>query len=155
MASKPLNVLKKGLENFSKKIKTRKEALNLKLSRRESISEADEHWLDHEANTIDEERVLHDLETASDYERGIERLDEDGKVVVKKLREWAGDLMKVAGKKRKRTRFCMPWAMGSITDFCSEGSDHEKQRKRPENKPSQLTASAPVFTKKENATLSQ
>jgi len=46
-----------------------------------------DHW--HEANTVDEEHIL---EAASDYER----LD---KAVVKKLREWTGDLMKVAGNK--------------------------------------------------------
>jgi len=103
MAPKPLDILKNGLDKFSKKIKTRKEALTLKLSRRESISSADEKWLDQEANTIDAERILHDLEAASDYERGLERLDEGGKAIVKKLREWAGDLMKVAGNKRKRT----------------------------------------------------
>jgi len=103
MTPKPLDILKNGLDKFSKKIKTRKEALTMKLSRRESISSADEKWLDHEANTIDEERVLHDLEAASDYERGLGRLDEGGKAIVKKLREWAGDLMKVAGNKRKRT----------------------------------------------------
>jgi hypothetical protein len=99
MVSKPLDVLKKGLDKFSKKIKTRKEALTLRLSRMESISEADEHWqwLDHEANTVDEERVLHDLETASNYKRGLEKLDEDGEAIVKKLREWVGDIMKVAG----------------------------------------------------------
>ena len=91
------------LTNFLKKIKTRKEALTLKLSRRESISSADEKWLDQEANTIDAERILHDLEAASDYERGLERLDEGGKATVKKLREWAGDLMKVAGNKWKCT----------------------------------------------------
>jgi hypothetical protein len=62
----------------------------------ESISEADEQWLDHEANTVDEERVLHDLETASNYKRGLERLDEDGKAIVKKLREWAGDIMNIS-----------------------------------------------------------
>ena len=105
MASKPLNILKKGLDKFSKAIKNRKDALNLKLSKMESISEADEQWLDHEANTVDEERVLHDLETASDYKRGLERLDNDGKAIVKKLREWAGDLMKVAGTKRKRMKY--------------------------------------------------
>ena len=55
MAPKPLNILKNGLDKFSKKIKTRKEALTLKLSRRESISSADENWLDQEANTIDAE----------------------------------------------------------------------------------------------------
>ena len=48
--------------------------LNKKLSQKESISEADKHWLDHEANTVDEEHVLQDLETASDYKRGFECL---------------------------------------------------------------------------------
>ena len=61
--------------------------------------------MDHEANTVEEECVLLVLEKASDFERGFERLDKDGKAIVKKLREWAGDLMKVAGKKRKHTRF--------------------------------------------------
>jgi hypothetical protein len=32
-------------------------------------------------------------------------LGEDGKAIVKKLREWAGELAKVAGLKRKRTHF--------------------------------------------------
>ena len=43
--------------------------------------------MDFEANTVDEERILNDLERASDYERGLERLDADGKAIVKKLRE--------------------------------------------------------------------
>ena len=48
--------------------------LNKKLSEKESISEADKHWLDHEANTVDKGHVLQDLETASDYKRGFECL---------------------------------------------------------------------------------
>ena len=98
----PLNVLKKGLAKFSEKIRACKDKLNATLSRRETISSADEQWLDHEANTIDEQRILDDLEAASDYERGLAQLDENGKAIVKKLREWAGDLAKVAGSKRKR-----------------------------------------------------
>jgi hypothetical protein len=101
MAQKLLEILKKGLNNYPKKIKARKDTLTLKLSRKESISSADEQWLDLEANTVEEEHVLIDLEQASDYERGFERLDKDGKEIVKKLKEWAGDIMKVAGKKRK------------------------------------------------------
>ena len=83
---------------------------------KENISSADERWLDHEANTVDEERILANLEAASDYERGLEKLDEDEKAIVKKLREWAGDLMKVMGKKRKRRRFYMLSAIKCITD---------------------------------------
>ena len=72
----------------------------MKLSQQETLS-ADEQWLDHEANTVDEQYVLDHLEAASNYERGLEQLDENGKVIVKKLREWAGDLTKVVGNKRK------------------------------------------------------
>lgn len=148
----PLKILKKGLAKFSEKIKARKDRLNSALSRRETISLADEQWLDHEANTIDEQRVIEDLEAASDYERGLGRLDEKGKVIVKKLREWAGDLVKVAGSKRKCTqRAYASWRNMPLT-FC-KGSEHEKQVKEPKKKP--IQSSAPVFTKKENATLTQ
>jgi hypothetical protein len=105
MAPKPLDILKIGLAKFSKKTKDRKDKLNAKLSRRETISSVDEQWLDHEANTVDEQCVLDNLEAASDYERGLACLDENEKAIVKKLREWAGDLAKVAGNKRKRTNF--------------------------------------------------
>ena len=69
MAPKPLEILKKGLNNFSKKIKVWKDTLTLKLSCKESISSADEQWLDHKANTVEEEHVLLDLEKASDLSR--------------------------------------------------------------------------------------
>ena len=105
MAPKALDILKKGLAKFSKKNKERRDDLNAKLSRKEAISSADEQWLDNEANISDEQRVLDELEAASDYERGLARLDEEGKGIVKALREWAGDLAKAAGNKRKRTNF--------------------------------------------------
>ncbi|KIK00821.1 hypothetical protein K443DRAFT_7397 [Laccaria amethystina LaAM-08-1] len=44
MAQKPLEILKKGLTKFSKKIKERKDALEAKLARKETISADDEHW---------------------------------------------------------------------------------------------------------------
>jgi hypothetical protein len=71
MAPKPLDILKRGLTKFSEKIKACKDDLCAKLSRRETISSADEWWLDHKANTVDEQRVLDVLEAASDYERGL------------------------------------------------------------------------------------
>ena len=45
--------------------------MEIKLSQKESISSADERWLDNEGNIVDEQRVLDDLEAASDYERGV------------------------------------------------------------------------------------
>jgi len=68
MALKPLEVLKKGLANFTETIKTCKKELGAKLARAETISSSDERWLDSEANTIDEQRVLDTLESASDYD---------------------------------------------------------------------------------------
>jgi hypothetical protein len=35
------------------------------------------------------------------YHRGVEQLDESSKAVVKKLREWAGDLARAIGNKQK------------------------------------------------------
>jgi hypothetical protein len=52
MASKPLDILKKGLKIS---FKAKKEDLEAKLSRQESISSSDEQWLDNEGNTIDEQ----------------------------------------------------------------------------------------------------
>jgi len=107
MAPKPLKVLKKGLAKFMETIKTCKKELSAKLAQAETISSSDEHWLDNEGNTVDKQCVLDTLESASDYEQGIEQLDENGKAIVKKLREWAGDLAKVTGNKWKHTSFYM------------------------------------------------
>ena len=105
MTPKPLDVLKKGLSKITQGFKVRRDELNAKLARKESISSSDEYWLDHEANTVDEQRVIDTLEAASDYERGVKRLDGSGKAIVTKLRELAGDLAKVAGKKQICTFF--------------------------------------------------
>jgi len=58
MTLKPLDVLKKGLSKITQSFKVRKDELNAKLARKESISPSDEYWLDHEANTVDEQRVI-------------------------------------------------------------------------------------------------
>ena len=105
MTPKPLDVLKKGLSKITHGVKVCKDELKAKLAWKESISSADEHWLDHEGNTVDEQQIIETLDAASDYERGVEALDEAGRAIVKKLREWAGDLAKVAGKKQKCTFF--------------------------------------------------
>jgi hypothetical protein len=98
--TRPLDILKKGLDKLSQRIKKRKDELSKQLSQKEAISPADEQWLDNEGNTVDEQRVLEVLEDASDYEQGVAGLDDHGKEIVKKLREWAGDLLAlVAGNK--------------------------------------------------------
>ena len=71
MASNPISTLKKGLAQFSKKIKACKDKLMDMLAKNEKISDDDKHWLDHEANTVDEQRVLDILKAASDYEKEV------------------------------------------------------------------------------------
>jgi hypothetical protein len=105
MAPKPLQVLKKCLAKFIETVKLHKKELNAGLARVETILSLDEQWLDNEANTVDEQQVLDTLKSASDYEQGLECLDDSGKAIVKKLRQWAGDLVKVAGNKQKCMSF--------------------------------------------------
>jgi hypothetical protein len=105
MTLKGLNILKKGFSKFTKTIKAHRDELNTKLAQKETISSVDEHWLDHEANTIDEQCIIETLESASDYDQGLDQLDEKEKAIVQKLKEWAGDLAKATGKKRKHTAF--------------------------------------------------
>ncbi|KAG6844280.1 hypothetical protein H0H87_008186 [Tephrocybe sp. NHM501043] len=78
-------VLKKGLKTLRNKVKAKKIKLKTLLAEQKSILCKDEVWLDHEGNLVDLEKVVDKLETALDYERDVERLDEEEKGVVKKL----------------------------------------------------------------------
>ena len=102
MVLKPLKVLRKGLKTLTDHVKKKKEELQARLAERQPISAEDEQWLDHDANLVDEQRVLEALERASDYERGLARLDDEQRGLVKRLHKAAGDLGKAAGTKRKR-----------------------------------------------------
>src|SRR6266511_6137685 len=102
MAPGPLSILKKGLASLSKSIQTRKESLTTRLARKEAISSSDKLWLDNEGNTVNELQVLNTLESASDYDKAVEQLDEKGKTIVRKSWEWAGDMPKAVGNKRQR-----------------------------------------------------
>ena len=75
MSLKPLEVLRKGFNVLQGQFRAQKEKLQTQLAERKPISSEDEKWLDHEANLVDEEQVLEILEKASDYERGLGRLD--------------------------------------------------------------------------------
>ncbi|KAG6860392.1 hypothetical protein C0995_011742 [Termitomyces sp. Mi166 len=100
---KLLKVLKKGLKTLQNKVKAKKEHLQAQLTAQKSISLKDEAWLDQNGNLVDFMRVVDTLETASDYEKGLTKLDEQQQGLVRKLREAAGDLVKVIGKKHKHT----------------------------------------------------
>ena len=74
---------------------------------------------------------------------------------MKKLKERASDLAKVAGKKQKHTFFLANIFVGLTSDIFYKGPEHhhEKETKAPEEKTKSLAT--PVFTTKENSTLEQ
>lgn len=107
MAPDPLDVLRRGLENLRKHIRSRKKTLQSRLSQKQTISAEDSDWLDNHANLIDEERLLEELENASDYERGLSHLSLAKQVAWKKLKEFAEGVktsvpIPTASAKRKR-----------------------------------------------------
>jgi hypothetical protein len=91
MAMIPLMILKKGLIKLFQSTKTRNDEIQAKLFWSKTISSADKQSLGNDGNLVDEHHILDMLESASDYERGIECLDVTKKATVKRLREWAGD----------------------------------------------------------------
>ena len=80
--------------------------LTAELKAGQSISEADEEWLNGEANLGDEERVMEALENVSDYEQYIKQLNPEDKAIVQRLQDLAqgcGGIL--PSKKRKCTNF--------------------------------------------------
>ncbi|EGN91661.1 hypothetical protein SERLA73DRAFT_80233 [Serpula lacrymans var. lacrymans S7.3] len=71
-----------------------------------SISEEDENWLDGPANLIDKQRVIEAL--TSDYNQGLQGLDEDSWLLVEKLRELGGGGSKIVRKKKSSKLKCSP-----------------------------------------------
>ena len=101
MVLNPLDVLKKGLAKIQSEVAERRQRVEAKLKRREAVTEEEENWLDTVANTANEEQVIDELEQASDYERGLGRLDEIKRNMVNRLTAAAGK--GTVSKKRKRT----------------------------------------------------
>ena len=95
----PLNALKKAFSKLKKSFeKCRKDFLD-RLAKNEQLSDDDENWLDNNGNLVNEQRVIDTLDTASDFKRGLERLSDEEKAALQRLRLAAGlDL----SKKRKR-----------------------------------------------------
>ena len=60
---------------------------------------------DNEANTVNVQHVLGDLEAVPNYEQGLEQL-KMARQLGRGFVRWAGDLAKTVGNKRKRTNSC-------------------------------------------------
>ncbi|KAJ7690989.1 hypothetical protein B0H17DRAFT_1201339 [Mycena rosella] len=97
-----LETLRKGLATLKEGVKKRKDALALRLKKREKMSKEDEAWLDNAANHVDEDALIVTLENASDSERGLSHLDSKQKGMVQKLKEIAGGGEEAAEMSRKR-----------------------------------------------------
>ncbi|KAG6873487.1 hypothetical protein C0992_008725 [Termitomyces sp. T32_za158] len=132
MLKDPLEIIKAGFSRLKSEVEPCKKDLLARLSRKEKILDADETWLDHDGNLVDEEGVVELLENALNYEHGLARLNSQQKGIAEKLRELGGGSKTAVNLKRKRSpenRNLKPYA--------------EKKEKKT------------VFTKKENATLKQ
>ncbi|KIK78130.1 hypothetical protein PAXRUDRAFT_164834 [Paxillus rubicundulus Ve08.2h10] len=103
---KPIETLKKGLAKLRHQIRDRKTRLEGELKAHQPVSDSNLEWLDNAGNLVDEERVVDALDHASDYERGLQRLNSHDKSVIEKLKNLAGsgDHEKPANK-RKRMAF--------------------------------------------------
>ena len=99
-----LDSLKKGLHTLRNQVQERKSRIKSDQKAGKAISESDEDWLDGEGNLVDEERVVQDLEEASDYKRGLGRLDAEGRGIVQKLQVLGGGQSAAIGKKGKRKK---------------------------------------------------
>ncbi|KAF9228943.1 hypothetical protein BS17DRAFT_805636 [Gyrodon lividus] len=104
-----VEVLKKSLTKLRDQIGERKAKLELELKAGRPISEVDQDWLDGDGNLIDEERVVETLDSASDYEEGLNRLDSQGKTIVQKLQKLRGGGDNAPSKKQKRKTSKFPW----------------------------------------------
>jgi hypothetical protein len=108
----PLQILKKGLVILERQIKEKRDKLTSQLS---PLSPEEEEWLDNGGNTIEEVYAIDALENASDYNRAYDKLGDKYKAAVFRLQEVAGDVIKVAGKKR-----ASKWFIHSVFVFLSD-----------------------------------
>jgi hypothetical protein len=97
---KALDSLKNAFSKLKKSTEKRRKALLDCLAKKEKLSDADETWLDSDGNLVDEEHIIEALDAASDYEQGVERLSDNEKAALDRLKQAAEGN---ASKKRKRT----------------------------------------------------
>jgi len=95
----PIDTLKKGLKKLQNQTSARKASLEATLKANQAISQADEEWLDYDGNLVDEERLVHELDNASDYEGARKNLTLQDEAIVQRLIGIAGPAQ--ATKKRK------------------------------------------------------
>ncbi|KAF8314380.1 uncharacterized protein EI90DRAFT_3013815 [Cantharellus anzutake] len=99
---KQVNILKKGLKKLQDETSDRKRKLEADLQALRPISEVDEEWLDNTGNLVDEERVVGELETASDLEAAYEALGPQDQLIVQKLQRLAANGQKSDDISKKR-----------------------------------------------------
>jgi hypothetical protein len=117
MAPSLLEALKQGYEKLKKQVRRRKKALEGCLANKEWIPDDDGEWLDNEANLVDEQRVLEDLEAASDYECGVSCLDTKRKAAWAGMKELAGGVkasVAVSIPTMKRKGACLDMSVMSV-----------------------------------------
>ena len=143
MSSNQLDILKKGLVNLQSQTKETKSRLLTRLANHEIITKEEEHWLDHNANLVEEEQVIEELEKASDYEQRLGRLDEIKKKIVICLSTATGNIV-VSNKQKSKflNKFCEDLLKVQLGPAKKNTVTYKKH------------TSISIFTYKENATVS-
>lgn len=67
----------------------RKDDLQAQLARTEKISSEDEAWLNNDANHVEEEALVNDLQGAEDYDAALQKLTSAQKEMTENLRRLA------------------------------------------------------------------
>jgi hypothetical protein len=164
-----LEKVKQGLEALRKQTEARKSIILAHLNSKEpaertKVTAEDEKWLDGEANLVDEEMLVQEIDEASDCECGVGRLDEKKKTMWEKLVKLGGGAVKVLtkaaiimakaaeipSKKRKRVYHLHFYSLLRLIPL-SSGAKNPK----PSTLKAKTKTNEPAFTKKENATLEQ
>jgi len=152
-SKKPLDILRKGLDMLKWQVQACKANLEAKLQQKEKLTDADEHWLDNDGNVVDKQCVLEILEAASAI------MNEDLKSWMRQTGELFNSFMNLLEISVKL--LAIKESIGLIV-FLSEifrialSACFTLGPEEPfSTKPNEKEKPDPVFTHKENASLSQ
>ncbi|KAJ7136650.1 hypothetical protein C8R44DRAFT_728629 [Mycena epipterygia] len=149
--SKPITQSRRGLSSLQKTVKAKKDALLERVYQKEKITLEEEHWLDHsQAND--------ELEEASDFKRGLARLDCTKQRLVDTLKQLIDGGKEDSEQNKKvlkvKKSACSDACLRSIlTCFREERESTEETASHNKKGKNKTKPKAPE--KPENATLSQ
>jgi hypothetical protein len=101
MTLKLLDILRKGLKSLQNEVKAKRDHLLARLADQKFINLSEEHWLDDDANFVNEEQIPEALEKASEYEMGCCKAGRQGEGHHDEAEEVCRGLQVVTGDEQK------------------------------------------------------